>query len=488
MQSFFQLRITDYYLRMADRVASDSNAWRHTLWLGAGACTVLLVLAAVFYVERMATLDMAFQGFHILRTGALQIQSGRFGAAATQVFPWMAQALGWPLRGVMLAYSLGHVLYFSALFALIGWGLRQWRWALVLLLVGTLMTTHTFYWLSEMPQGLAFLTVLLAWAHTDTFPSRARAWAYLPLMGAVATAFYFHPLVLQAFLFCAAYFWFDRRAPRHLKRNYALLMAFFAACFVLKYVVLPLDWYDAMTLERSRAFAELWPNWFNLRSQRDFFSWLWSDYYLLGLAVGLNAGYLLWQRRWWLAALSGLGPVVFAMMVNIPHHYGAPQFYMENLYLPLAMMAAVPLVFGVLPGWLPPERLWLPVAILVIAGLLRMGWAHRSWSARLQWERAFLQKTASLEHRKWLLSEAQVPMDTLILSWGTAYEFLVLSALEHPDSARCLLVDETPERFDSLRTQPRLFLGEFRNYPFDELPARYFRPQDTSAYRYWPPQ
>jgi hypothetical protein len=38
-------------------------------------------------------------------------------------------------------------------------------------------------------------------------------------------------------------------------------------------------------------------------------------------------------------------------------------------------------------------------------------------------------------------------MDKLILSWGTAYEFLMLSALEHPDSARCILVDEAPETF-----------------------------------------
>ena len=35
---------------------------------------------------------------------------------------------------------------------------------------------------------------------------------------------------------------------------------------------------------------------------------------------------------------------------------------------------------------------------------------------------------------------------------------------------------------DPLLASPRLFLGEFRNYSFDELPHRYFNPQDTSAY------
>lgn len=473
----------------ASRFASPAEAcaWRRTLWLGAFTYGILGLLAVVFYLERMTLLDMAFQGFHILRTGELQIQSGRFGAAGTQVFPWAAQALGLPLRGVLLTYSLGHVLYYAALFAVVMFGFRQWRWGLVLLLLGTLMTTHTFYWLSEMPQGLAFLAALLAWAHARPSPRDFHIWEYPLLAGAVVTAFYFHPLVLHAFAFCAACFWLDAHTSRGQKQNYALLAGLFAACFVVKYFVLPLDWYDNMAMERSRAFAELWPRWFDLKSQRDFLQWLMADYYVLAIVVAFNVASFLWTRRWWLAALSALGPVAFVFMVNVPHHYGAPQFYMENLYLPLGVMAAVPWVFGVLPGFLPTHRLWMPVAVVVLAGLVRIILAHSTWTARVQWERHFLQKTAQTEHRKWIVAESQVPMDTLIMSWGSAFEFLMLSALEHPDSARCLIIDETPERFDSLRTQPRLFLGEFKNYPFDALPARYFRPQDTTQYHYWPP-
>ncbi|MCS7036638.1 MAG: hypothetical protein RMJ33_05980 [Saprospiraceae bacterium] len=467
---------------------AEAAAWRSALWLGALMYTVLALMAVVFYLERMTLLDMAFQGFHILRTGELQIQSGRFGAAGTQVFPWAAQALGLPLRGVLITYSLGHVFYYAALFAVVMFGFRQWRWGFVLLLLSTLMTTHTFYWLSEMPQGLAFLAALLAWAHAREHPRRFRLWEYPLLAGAVVTAFYFHPLVLHAFAFCAAYFWLDTHTTRALKQNYALLAGLFAACLIVKYFVLPLDWYDNMAMERSRAFAELWPHWFDLKSQRDFLQWLAADYYVLAIVVALNVAYFLWRRRWWLAVLSAFGPVVFVFMVNVPHHYGAPQFYMENLYLPLGVMAAVPWIFGVLLGLLPAHRLWIPVAIVVFAGLMRIAFAHSTWTARVQWERNFLQKTAQTDHRKWLMAESQVPMDTLIMSWGSAFEFLIHSSLTHPDSARCLLIDETPERFDTLRTRPRLFLSEFKNYPFDSLPARYFRPRDTAEYRYWPQQ
>jgi len=467
-----------------------------TLRVGMAVYAVLLVLAAVFYRERMVVLDMAFQTFHILRTGELQIQSGRFGAAGTQVFAWAAQALGLPLQGVLLSYSLGHVLYYFGIFLLAAIGLRQWKWGLVLILISTAMTTHTFYWLSEMPQGLAFLILILAWVHQKERLRALRWWQFPLLIAAAATAFYFHPMVLHAMFFCGAYFLLEQHDDSQpntssgfrLKPLYLLTLAFFAAIALVKYKVLKLDWYDAQALERAKAFGELWPNWFDIQSNRDFLQWCATDYYMIPALALLNTVFFIWKKQWWRAMLVALAPVGFVILVNVPFHSGDNQFYLENLYLPLGVFVAVPFVFGVLPGLLPEKLYWIPVAAIAAVGLLRIGAAHQPWTDRLRWEQDFLQKTARLEHRKLLLTETQVPMDTLILSWGTAYEFLLLSALEHPDSARCILVDEASERFDTLLAQPTLFLGEFKNYRFDELPRRYFNLQDRSPYVRWTPK
>ncbi len=450
--------------------------------LGTATYAALAALAAVFYLERMTFMDMSFQTFHILRTGSLQIQSGRFGAACTQVFPWLAQAAGLPLKGVLLAYSLGHVLYYYLVFLLVMLWLRQWRWGLVLLLLSTLMTTHTFYWLSEMPQGLAFLVLVLAWLHAKGSIGALRWWQFPLLAGALVTAFYFHPMVLYAMLFCSLFFLSGASSQRGLRGLYLLAAGIFFATAFVKYKVLKPDWYDAMSLERAQAFRELWPHWIDIQSNKDFLHWCLRDYYLLPAAVLLNTGFCLWKKNGPKAALSLLFPAAFVLLVNVPFHRGDNQFYLENLYLPLALFAAVPLVFDVLPGLL--SQRWMFVALGAVVAL-RVGHiyaTHRPWSDRMHWEQSFLQKTASLPHRKLILSEKQVPMDTLILSWGTPTEFLMLSALAHPDSARCVLVDEAPERFDSLLARPRLFLGEFRNYSFGELPKRYFNLKDTSAY------
>lgn len=455
---------------------------RQTLYLGTVAYTILLVLAAVFYLERMAMLDMAFQTLHILRTGAVQIQSGRFGAVATQVFPWAAQALGLPLKGVLVTYSLGHVLYYFFIFWLITGVLRQWKWGLVLILLSTLITTHTFYWLSEMPQGLAFLVLVLAWMDYKKELRALKWWEYPLLIFALVTAFYFHPMVLYAFLFCVTFSLVEHPTNSGKRGLYLLALTLFLSTVFVKYRILKLDWYDAQALERTKTFGALWPNWLDIQSNRDFLTWCVSDYYLFPLLYLLCLGFYLARKYWLKAALVLVAPLAFILLVNVPFYLGDRQFYLENLYLPLAVFVGVPFVFDVLPGLLPDHKIWIPVALLAGVGVTRIYRAHQPWTDRLCWEQGFLEKTAQLPQRKLLLTEEQVPMDTLLLSWGSAYEFLMLSSLEHPDSARCILIDEVSWRFDSLLAKPGLFLGEFQNYRFDELPKRYFHLQDSSAY------
>lgn len=458
-----------------------------TLHLGIAAFGLLLILAIVFYLERIAHIDMAFQTFLILKSGSLEIQSGRFGAAATQVWPWAAQALHLPLRGVLLAYSIGHVLWPAALFA---WCLylKQEKWAQVLLLTVTGMATQTFYWLSEMPQGLVFLVALLAWMSAKGNLGAVRLWQWPLWAAAVVTAFYFHPMVLYAALFAALFFmirkedtpagnWKQARWP-----VFAVMVLMLALTAIVKYKVLKLDWYDAAALKRTAAFGERWPNWFDLESNRDLLQYCLNDYLFVPLAVLFSTAFYLRQHRWLQAALTLFYPLAFILLVNVPYHESTHQFYMENLWLPLGLFAAIPLVFDVLPALFQEKTTVLVVGMIALAGIVRIARAHEPWTARLEWEQQYLQKTAGLPDKKLLLSEQQVPMDTMKLIWSMPFEFLLLSSLPTPDSARSILVTPEPHRYDSLLTRPRLFLGPFKNYPYDQMPARYFHLTDTSAY------
>lgn len=461
---------------------------RLSLILCVGLFGLLMVLAGVFYLERMSHLDMAFQTFLILKSGDVAIQSGRFGAVATQIWPWATQALGGSLKSVLFAYSLGHVLW-PALLAAFCWQMGQWRWSLVIGLVATLMTTQTFYWLSEMPQGLVFLCAIFAWMHKKGSLAAFQWWQWPLWLAALVTAFYFHPLVMYALGFICVFYLLDPSKSSGWKAMHLSALGIFAGLAVLKYKILKLDWYDAVAIKRQEAFGKLWPHWLDIESNRTFLKWTASDYYLVCLVWLGCVGYYCWNRNWKKGAWVALYPAGFILMVNVPYYDAVgQQFYMENLYLPLAVFASIPLVFDVLnspKGNDLSRNGSIALGILFALNLLRIEQAHGSWTERLEWEQGVLKQTSTQPQRKILLAESQVPMEVLKMSWGSPYEFLILSSLQQADSARCLIISDNPARFDTLLNRPRLFLGSFKNYPFEDLPKRYFNVQDTSRYVRW---
>lgn len=442
-------------------------------------------MSLLFYLERMVNLDMAFQTFLMLKSGSLEIQSGRFGAAATQVWAWAAQSLGLPLKAVLATYSFGHAVW-PAMLALFCWRIGEWRWAVAVLLTAIVATAHTFFWLSEMPQGLPFLCALFAWMHSKGSLRAFRWWQWPLWAAALVTAFYFHPMVLYAAVFLCLFFGLEQGRTSAWRWMHGAVLAVFALLVYLKYNIFKLDWYDAAALKRQAAFAQLWPNWLDIESNRLYLRWVADDYWLLWGLLAACTFFYIWQKKWLKAALMACWPPAYVLLVNVPFHEGqGQQFYMENLYLPLAVFAAVPLVFDVWKHAEQSQRAqWANVALamVVLISLGRIWQSHRPWREKIAWEQVFLQKTASLPQRKWLLSEEQVPMQTLKMSWGTPYEFLLLSALQHPDSARCALVSTAPQQYDTLLQQPRLFLGTFQNYPLENLPKRYFNVRDSSGY------
>ncbi|MBK7936901.1 MAG: hypothetical protein IPJ82_07305 [Lewinellaceae bacterium] len=72
--------------------------------------------------------------------------------------------------------------------------------------------------------GLAFLVLVLAWLHAKGDIHALRWWEFPLLAGALVTAFYFHPLVLYAMLFCSVFFWLGNTAPRGFRALYLLAL------------------------------------------------------------------------------------------------------------------------------------------------------------------------------------------------------------------------------------------------------------------------
>jgi hypothetical protein len=462
---------------------------RTTLWLGIAAYLALGGLAAMFYLERTVFIDLAFHSVTLLKKKTLFIQNQRFVAAFTQLFPLAAQGLGGSLRSVLMAYSLGFVAYYATIFLACTLWLRQWKMGLLMLLLSTLMVTDTFYWVqSELPQGMALLVLVCALMARHRDLSAFPGWQLGLLFGLWLAVAFAHPMLAFPTFFVLFFFW-EKDAARAVVSAKMLLASGVFVAFVLlvKNKLLGATAYDTGAMSRADNLRKLFPHYFDLASNRDFLRWCLTDFYLLPLGLAGASFFYGWQKKWRKLLLLNAFFFGYLLLVNVSIPESYHRFYLENLWLPLGLFVAVPLVFDVLPHFLEKEksRRWAFGLLIfcVAARLLNIGLAHRPWTARLDWERSFLKETSALPRKKMLLSESQVPMDKLLLSWGSSFEFMLLSSLHHPDSTRLITVDEDPKRLGWATNQPRSVITEWEVWRYDQLPLRYFRPQDTTLYQ-----
>lgn len=472
---------------------------RTTWWLGVAGFVLLGGLAAAFWRERTLFSDIAFQTFLMLKDGGLQIMVGRWVAAATHVFPWLAAKFGLPLSAVLQAFSLGFVLWPLAVFAVCTGWLRQWRMGLLVLLCAAFFVKDTFFWVtSELAQGLSMLCLAFAWLHRRTDSGVFRWYDWPILAGFMATLVWGHPMLAFPTVFCALFFMLHRdeyalkwgRGVGRISQSVAdgrgwgphlAALLIFAAFWVLKNKILPLNWYDAMSQERAAQIWTRFPHWFDVRSNRDFLGWCWRDYWFALPGLVTVFGYYVWKKRWAKLALTASFSIGYLLVVNVSFADGDRQFYLESMYQPLTVFIGVPMLWDVLPFARRPRLAFGLLAVVLATSLVRIGAAHERWAQRLAWAQDFLAKTAGLPVRKLVVSENQVPMDLLGFSWGTPFEFLLMSALEHPDSARCLIVSPNPESLLPVMPEKRLLLGD-KNFRFETFPKPYFNPQDTTEY------
>lgn len=479
---------------------------RRTLLLGSLVFTALGILSLLFYLERTVFIDMAFHTVVLLKKKALFIQNQRFVAAFTQMFPLAAAAMGWSLKNVMAFYSFGFVALQALVFFLcVGW-LKQWKMGLVVILSATLMVTDTFYWVqSELPQGMAVLLLATAlMLHGGSVGLNGFKLGLLFVLW--ITVLYAHPMLAFPGMFIW-FFFYDRRSEQPLANPSLVLgSAVFSVLFlIIKNKLLGPSGYDSEAMSRIKNLQSLFPNYFDLASNRIFLSWCLNAYYFLAIGLMLVLYANIRQRQWYKLSITTAAFFGYLLLINVSFPNGFHRFYIENLYLPLSIFVAIPLVFDAIPffvkSWSPLYRnldwkknqtgvpylaSWNTGAFLVLGAAIairigHIGLAHKPWTDRLSWERQFLMETGQLERPKMIIPESNAPMDKILLSWGSAFEFILLSSIDDPDKTRLIMIDEDPKRMQWAAGNPRSIITEWEVWNYAELPKQYFNPQDTST-------
>lgn len=452
--------------------------------LGSIYYLVLFILSLIFYKERALFGDIPFHIFYLLQEQDYAIQNQRFGAFITQTPPLLALKNGASLQTVAFIYSATFALLYMIIFGLLAW-MKNARMAMVMLLLSSLMVADTFFWIqSELPQGLSFLVLTYGILTRVSHWRQLSILEYLLLPPLLVMLAYFHPLLFVPFTFVAVFLYLDAERYQIDRRLLVSATGLFWVSFILKNTLLKAaSEYESRALQGLNNFVDLFPNYFFFPNSAAFFTQILTTTMMVSF-VGLIFWYTHTKSyRKLLLMLAGV--LSYWILVTVAQaRFSFAAHYMENLYLPLSIILAVPLTYDVLPAL--PARIvrWLLASVLIIA-TIRIASHSTPYRQRRYWQRKVLEQTAQLPNKKLLIKAKDVPKELLLNTlWSSPYEFWMLSSIERPhEPPRSIIIDDGSMPLDFLyHTSNHNFGTYWGAFPYWDLDCRYFNCNDTSYY------
>ncbi|MBP7821849.1 MAG: hypothetical protein KA010_02920, partial [Saprospiraceae bacterium] len=357
------------------------------------------------------------------------------------------------------------------------------RVGIILLLFNVMMITHTFYWTqSELPQGIALMLILVALIdYVNKRKEAEQTWWLFPISVLLLFVSSFtHPLLIIPFTYII-FFLYVSNDDKVAKFRLLSYFFTFVGFFILKIVFFKTT-YDSGAFGALKDVKSLLPQVLTLTSSKNFYLYLFKDYYFLLVLMLVNSWYY-WKQK---SFVKLIGMWVFELgfiaLVNMTYAVGSEQFYLENQYLILQIFLLFPFVFDVLPS-VSDYKLVILLSSIAVIGFLRIYSAHGLYTQRLHWFEHKIQEFESRNVDKVLIPEAGVPKDTLLMTWGSCYEFWLLSTLEHNHSMS-VIVEEKQGEYDWALNSNKAFLSKWGLFDYKEMDPKYFIFKDTvSTYK-----
>lgn len=466
---------------------SSNSFTKKAFLLGLFSYLVLFVLAVVFYKERTIFIDVAFRFFAMIKAGDYVIQVYRFGSYFTQSFLYLSYVIGLPLKYIMINYSVGFIIYKALIFLLCFKFLKCPKLAITLLLTDVLIVSETFYWIqSELVESISFL--ILYFAVLQNFASKKlHILRLVLLLGMLITVIFFHPLSFILFTFVSLFCFLS--SSDKTERVYLLGgFPFMLGLVVIKSLYFT-SIYDNTGISALNNFVTFFPDYLSLPSNSRFLRYLIQDYYFLPILFFGVLGYYVTQRIWskfWLLLSFFLG---YLLLVNVSLTYNDKQFHMESFYMPLSLFLSLAFAVDILPI-LKKQQALIVLGFIIGCRLLHIGFQHQKFTNALNWKRDLIKKTAHLEHNKLAISDQHVPMDTLMLSWGSSYEFWLLSTLEFNETRSIIIYHDKKNTIGWGKMKAKdAIITQWSVTAYKDLPKQYFIFKDsTSEYVHYNPQ
>ncbi len=455
---------------------------KQSLIFGTFTYVFFLFIAIYFFMERTAFIDIAFHLFSIFKDNDFAIQNNRFVAFITQLFPLLSFKLGIDLKYIAIFYSMSFVILNATIFYIVTTVLKSWKFGFAMILMNTIMATHTVYWIqSELQQGLSFLVLffgLLYYHLENTYNDNDKRKLFIEGLLVILTFFlvFAHPLMIFPFTFLSLYFAIIKKERIN---NYLYYLFLFLFLFAVKSVFFKTH-YDSNAMSGISNIKKLFPNYITLESNKKFLKYVISDYYFLPATLLFISIFYIVKKQF-VKFILILGSFIFyLMLVNISYPNGADQFYIENIYLPLSVFLVFPLSFDII-GNIKPKYFSLILSVFLIIRLADIYDTHSIYTDRVNYLNNLIVESDKSESKKLIIQENEEIKSKIIMSWSTPYEIWLLSTIKNSKSSSIIITENTKD-LEWLLPYKNKFITKWGAFDYSELPSKYFIFNDTTKY------
>jgi len=340
------------------------------------AMALLFVGAVVFYPERMFFADASFITFNILDLHRFYIQEHRFGSFITQLIPWLGQKYHWPLKTVLIGYSVSFNAFYL-LVSLLLYSMRRYSLVLLHALYYLLLVTESYYWTNnEIHQAVSWMFLAFA-IHAKRKSGEMGNGVYYALFPVLAFLTVFtHFVVILPVVFLFVY---DALAAQENKRVQITSATILAVIIGIKITMSLNQPYDGSALHGVThfsikdvilTFTTPVVKMFVLRC----FTLYWPA--LVVAALGLVALYKAGQKKqlaWVITCTIGYAIVMGLTYGGYDKNFAL--YHIESEWASLGIILGTPFVFC----WLPAQR--VKTALVIVSALIVIRVAYIAGSA-----------------------------------------------------------------------------------------------------------
>jgi hypothetical protein len=448
----------------------------------------MLLGSVAWYRQRLLFVDAALYVFEVLNAHRFAM-TNRYTAVLSQVWIFAGDYLHLPLRIILILFSASFPLFYLIVMLLLG-RLRQYVPAILLALYLTLFASDVFFSpVSEAHTGIACMFLFLGLFFRYQPEERMPLWVHPLLILCLWLALYSHFVVVVAFGFLLAYAllhqgrqFLGTRARR--LRIIAYLLAGLIL-FALKLREGQQSNYDSNKLDPvlKANMLDVFASFHN-GGAKTMLQLLLSNYWISMLVFCCSVFILIRLGKWLLLSFTVLSALCFFALVCLtyPNSYGRElQFYMENEWMVLGIIAATPFVIHLIPR-LRPNVALLALSVVFGVRVIYTCLSFPLFDARYHIEDVMVEKL----HRQgiakaFIVAEKPESNRLLVMDWGAPWESLLLSNLKgYPTQVTFQVVEPS---FAVPQPNEHSFVTPFYQIDAWHLNPGYFHVHDPAPYQ-----